>query len=49
MQMTLTHDAANDVYVLKCIDVRIENAASLQEWATQLRAVLEAAGKKLYP
>jgi hypothetical protein len=48
MKMTLTHDIANDVYILKCIDVRIENAATLQEWATQLRQLLEPVGKKIY-
>jgi hypothetical protein len=48
MKMTLQYEVDQDLYVLKCIDVRIDNVASLQEWATQLRQLLEPVGKKVY-
>jgi hypothetical protein len=48
MKMTLQYDAANDVYLLKCISVHINSVTSLQEWANQLRALLDAVGKRIY-
>jgi hypothetical protein len=48
MKMTIQYDAASDVYVLTCVDVRIENVATLQEWATQVRGLLEPIGKRIY-
>jgi hypothetical protein len=48
MKMTLQYEAAHDVYVLKCIGVHIDSVTSLQEWATQLRQLLEPLGKKVY-
>jgi hypothetical protein len=48
MKMTLQYEAAHDVYVLRCIDVRIDSLTALQEWATQLREVLNPLPKKIY-
>jgi hypothetical protein len=48
MKMTLQYDAAHDLYVLTCIDVRIDSVTSLQEWATQLRELLNPLPKKVY-
>lgn len=46
--MTLQYDVAPDLYVITCVDVRIENVASLQEWATQLRELLDPIGRRIY-
>jgi hypothetical protein len=48
MKMTIQYDAAHDLYVLTCVEVRIENVATLQEWATQVRGLLEPIGKRIY-
>jgi len=48
MKMTLQYDAAHDLYVLTCVEVRIDNVASLQEWATQLRELLDPIGRRIY-
>src|SRR5262245_60438947 len=48
MKMTLQYEAEHDVYVLKCIDVRVVDVASLQEWATQIRDLLSPLTRKVY-
>ncbi|MFP2925470.1 hypothetical protein ACLESO_09660 [Pyxidicoccus sp. 3LG] len=48
MKMTLQYDAVHDIHVLNCIDVRIDNVATLEEWARQLRALLEPLPKRTY-
>jgi hypothetical protein len=48
MKMTLQYDQASDVYVITCVDVRIDSVAAVQEWVDQVRGLLEPLGKKVY-
>ncbi|MFL5343380.1 MAG: hypothetical protein ACJ8AT_01225 [Hyalangium sp.] len=48
MKMTLQYDAANDIYLLTCVEVRIDSVTSLQEWSTQIRELLNPLPKKIY-
>ena len=48
MKMTLQYDAAHDIYLLTCVEVRIDSVTSLQEWSTQIRDLLNPLPKKIY-
>ncbi|WP_224362983.1 hypothetical protein [Hyalangium versicolor] len=48
MKMPLHYEKAHDIYVLTCIDVRIDSVSALQEWASLLREALSSVPHKFY-